>query len=110
MKHIKFLLLSALLTGLYFNNNTVNALDLSSKLNLQGADSVAAKANGSPSFESLPYADVMNNPMMNSMLGGVNNMLQNGNVSPYAINEMQKQQLEYAQQQAQSLKQMDKDD
>lgn len=81
--------------------------NLGGKINLQSANSVTSKANGEASFDSLPYADIMNNPMMNSMLGGVNNMLQNGNVSPYTVNEMQKQQLEYAKQQAEYLKQMD---
>lgn len=84
--------------------------NLDGKIKLQSVSSVTSKANGEASFDALPYAELMNNPMLNSMLGGMNNMLQNGNISPYTVNEMQKQQLEYAKQQSDYMKQMDAED
>lgn len=112
MKCFKMLLILTFLIGFssmgYCVQNSQG--NLSSKIQLQSVSSVTSKANNEASFDSLPYADVMNDPMINSMMGGMNNMLQNGNVSPYAVNEMQKQQLEYAKQQAQYMKQMDAED
>lgn len=110
MKHL--LLLLTVLIGLSSVAYCEQAAqgNLSGKIKLQSINSVTSKANGEASFDALPYADVMNNPMINSMMGGMNNMLQNGNISPYAVNEMQKQQLEYAKQQADYLKQMDAED
>ena len=70
---------------------------LSSRLNLQDASSVSKKANGSGS--SYENSSLMNDPMLNSALGGMSNMIQGMTNNPYSMQEQQKAQMDYARQQ-----------
>lgn len=102
MKCIKFLLI----LSVFFSFSSIsyaNFLDdqnsYGPKLNLSGASDVAAKANKSSSGMSSPYSEFLQDPMMNSAINGMGNMLQGATGGSYSATEQAKQQLEYAKQQ-----------
>ncbi len=80
---------------------------LQKSIKLQDANSVTNKANGN-SIDS-PYMDMMNDPMVNSMMQGGMNMLQNGMTGTFQQMEQAKQHMDYAKQQTQYIQQMDKE-
>ena len=86
-----------------FCDNLSSQSKFSSKINLQGASVISAKANGNSSFSS-PSASPFQDPIVNSMLQGYGNMLQGGNTDARAVQEQAKQQLDYAKQQMQYAK------
>lgn len=81
--------------------------NLSSKINLSGAGSVAAKANSESSFGSSPFSNMMQDPMMQGMLNGYYSTMQGMTGASYQAQEQQKQQMDYAKQQTNYVKQMD---
>lgn len=103
MKYIKFILILFVLFGVS-SMSYANFLDdqnsYGPKLNLSGADDVAAKANKSSPGISSPFGGILQDPMMNSTLNGMGNMLQGATGGSYSATEQSKQQLEYAKQQA----------
>lgn len=102
MKCIKFLLILSVFFGVS-SMSYANFLDDNNpceiKLNLSGANDVAAKANKSSSGISSPYSQFLQDPMMNSAINGMGNMLQGATGGSYSATEQAKQQLEYAKQQ-----------
>jgi len=70
----------------------------SSKINLQGASDISAKANHGSSYSS-PYSGAFQDPMLNSMMQGMGNMMQGCNVDARMMQEQSKQQTDYAKQQ-----------
>lgn len=70
----------------------------SSKINLQGASDVTKRANEGSSLSS-PYSDAFQDPMLNSMMQGMGNMIQGCNVDARMMQEQNKQQMDYAKQQ-----------
>lgn len=64
-------------------------------------DSVVNKANQAPSLYS-PYSSVLQDPMVNSMLGGYSSMIQGAAGGSYSVEEMKRQQMDYAKQKSDS--------
>ena len=102
MKCIKFILILSVFVS-FSSKSYANFLDTQAaygtKLNLSGADDVAAKANKSSSGISSPFGGMLQDPMMNSVVNGMGNMLQGATGGSYSATEQAKQQLEYAKQQ-----------
>lgn len=71
---------------------------LGSRIKLQDATSVSTKANSGPSYEN---NCLINDPMLNSALGGMSNIMQmqGMNGSSYSMQEQQKAQMDYVRQQ-----------
>lgn len=65
-------------------------------------DSVVNKANQAPSLSS-PFPSILQDPMVNSMLGGYSNMMQGTTGTSYSAEELRRQQMDYAKQQANSV-------
>jgi len=72
---------------------------IGSKIKLQDPSDVSAKANGSSSSFSSPYSEMFQNPMINSTLQGMGNMMQGYNNDSRGVQEQVKQQMDYAKQQ-----------
>lgn len=103
MKIAKFLLiLSAFLcfSSICYGESLESRIK-SGKINWQASSpsSVAAKANQMQSFNPPPYAGVMQDPMVNSVLNGYGNMIQGINNNSYNAVEQQKQQRDFSKQQ-----------
>lgn len=81
--------------------------NLQGKIQLQDSSDVVNKINNG-SLDS-PYMDMMNNPMMNSMMNSMN-AFQSGANGNFQQMEQVKQQAEYAKQQANYMQQMEKED
>lgn len=99
MKSIKILLILSVFLG--FTSIGYCQGNLGSKLNLSGGSpaAISTKANNSPASSiSSPYSEFLQDPVINSTLGGMGNMLQNGNTNFNTVNEMSKQQMDYAKQ------------
>jgi hypothetical protein len=102
MKYCK--ILSTLLVFICFScagicNNLSSQGKYSTKLNLKDASSVSAQANKANSFES---DNPMQDPLVNSMVGGFMNSMMMQNNGSYSGEEMRKQQADYVKQQTQS--------
>lgn len=102
MKYLNSALILSILLGV-LSMSYANFLDdqnsYGPKLNLSGANDVAAKANKSSPGISSPFGGILEDPMMNSALNGMGNMLQGATGGSYSATEQCKQQLDYAKQQ-----------
>lgn len=103
MKITKFL--SVLSAVLYFSSicygESLESRIKSGKINWQASSpsAVAAQANKINSFNPPPYAGIMQDPMVNSVLNGYGNMIQGMNNNSYNAVEQQKQQRDFSKQQ-----------
>jgi hypothetical protein len=97
-------LLLLILTGFSLTcyGENLNYQNKGGKLHLQGADpsSVAAKANQETSLHSSPFSEALQDPIVNSMMGGYSNMIQGMTGASYNPTEQQKQAADYAKQNA----------
>jgi len=101
MKHKKLLLALSIIIGISsINNCSAAQTSIIKKINLAGPSSVAEKANKDSTFGSSPCSEVLNDPIINSALGGFGNMLQGMNGNALNVQEQAKQQMDYAKQQA----------
>lgn len=102
MKYKKFHL--ALLALVCFSSvGYCDQLNLKTRLNLQCPESVSEKANRTSAFGPSAGSEILQDPIINSELNGLGSMMQimSGNNSLYSMQEIQKQQGEYAKQQLQ---------
>ena len=74
------------------------------RLNGSAASDVAKKANQNYDYT---YNGVVSDPMMNGMMNGMYNAMQGATGTTYSVQEMQKQQMDYAKQQNQYFQQME---
>lgn len=101
MKYIKLILVLFIFVG-FSSTSYATFLDsqnpYSVKLNLSGANDVAAKANANSSINA-SGSSILQDPVMGGMMNGYYNMMQNMNGGSYNPQELQKQQSDYAKQQ-----------
>lgn len=97
----KILLLTVFIsvTSCYAASSTVGRDGLF-HLNVASPQDVSSKANNNPSFDASGMPSILQDPMVNSMLGGMGNYLQGSTGGSYSMQEQMKQQMEYAQQQS----------
>lgn len=82
--------------------NTSAIQNANGKIYWQGSspDSVAAKANQTPSFSSSNYPGAIQEGGLSPDIGGmINSMMPGINNTPYALQEQRKQQIDYVKQQ-----------
>lgn len=72
-------------------------------LNMPSPQDVSSKANNNPSFDASGMPAILQDPMVNSMLGGFGNYVQGTTGGTYSMQEQMKQQTEYAQQQSNAV-------
>lgn len=95
MKYVILLMIILLFSGV----SCFAQGNLSSKINLTGASSVAEKANKDLYFDGCS-SGIMQDPMMQGALNGYYNAMQGMAGGSFNAQEQQKQQMEYTRQQA----------
>lgn len=95
-----FLCFSSICYGDSLKNSNKNCTTIF--LNGGTPDSIAAKANKYSSFNPPPYAGILQDPVVNSTLGGYGNMIRGMDHNSYSAIEQQKEQADFSKQQIES--------
>jgi len=108
MKNYKSLLI--LLICFYCSSTAFAYGELGGKIKLKDASAVSAQANvdssddSDNSSDSLNTSEISDNPFLNSYINGMANMLKGPTNTSFNVQELQKQQMDYAKQQTKGLK------